>query len=176
MTEQNPQKTFDLSTSWKNHLIGYILSVLAIPLFGIGLVGLYWVYKRQNRHTYTVSDTQITVQDSKYHRTVDLVDIDRVSVDQSWLQEKMDVGDVILHTSALEVPLYGLENPYQLKKLIEKAIAAERKRKKEQDKTKRREPEYDPGTMDKMDYLTGLWQQGLVSDEDYEKERKHFEE
>jgi hypothetical protein len=29
--------------------------------------------------------------------------------------------------------------------------------------------------MERMDYLTGLWQQGLVSDDDFEKEKKHFE-
>jgi hypothetical protein len=29
--------------------------------------------------------------------------------------------------------------------------------------------------MDKINYLTGLWQQGLISEEDYKKECKHFE-
>lgn len=175
MTAQQADKTFELNTSWKNHLIGYVLSVLTIPLFGLGLIALYWVYKRHRRYSYTVSDTQITSQDSKFHRTVDLIDIDKVTVSQSWLQEKMEVGDVVLHTSALEVMLYGMEKPFQLKGLLEQAVAAEQQRQATEEKTQRREPDHDPGTMDKMDYLTGLWQQGLVSDEDFEKERKHFE-
>lgn len=175
MANQENKKTFELTTSWKNHIFGYVISVLTIPLFGVGLIALYFVYKRHKRYSYTVSDTQIISEDSKYHRTVDLIDIDNVSVSQSWLQEKLEVGDVVLHTSALEVTLNGIENPFQLKELIEQAIAAEQKRHGTEQKTQRREPEHDPGTVDKMDYLTGLWQQGLVSDEDFEKERKHFE-
>ncbi len=175
MAAQQNEKTFKLATSWKNHIAGYVISVLAIPLFGIGLIALYWVYKRHKRYSYTVSDTQIISQDSKFHRTVDLIDIDKVRVSQSWMQQKMDVGDVALHTSALKVTLYGMDKPFQLKKLLEQAIEAEQRRQATEKKTKRREPEHDPGTMDKMDYLTGLWQQGLVSDEDFEKERKHFE-
>lgn len=175
MANQESEKTFELTTSWKNHILGYAISILTIPLFGVGLIALYFVYRRHKRYSYTISDTQIIAQDTKYHRTVDLIDIDKVIVSQGWLQEKMEVGDVVLHTSALEVTLSGIENPFQLKELIEQAIAAEQKRQATGQKTQRREPEHDPGTVDKMDYLTGLWQQGLVSDEDFEKERKHFE-
>lgn len=175
MVAQETDKTFELRTSWKNHIAGYILSILAIPLAGIGLIALYLIYRRQKRYSYTVTDTQIIAENTRYHRTIDLVDIDRVTVAQDWIQDKMGVGDVVLHTSALEVPLYGMENPFHLKKLIEQGIAAEKGRQQEEQKTGPREPEYDPGTMERMDYLTGLWQQGLVSDEDYEKERRHFE-
>ena len=71
--------------------------------------------------------------------------------------------------------LRGIENPFNLKGMLDKAISAEKKRQQEKKRTEPREPDHDPGTMERMDYLTGLWQQGLVSDEDYEKEREHFE-
>lgn len=176
MADQSDSKSIELSISWKNHLPGYALSILLIPVFGIGLVGLYWVWKRQNRISYTVTDTRITSHETKYQRNVDLVSIEHVEVRQSWMQEKLKVGDVKLQTSASSMVLYGMETPYHLKGLLEKAIAAEKERHRQSgQKSDIRTPEYDPGSMDKIDYLTGLWQQGLISDEDYRKERKHFE-
>jgi hypothetical protein len=175
MTQESTSKSFTLHISWKNHLLEYVLSILLIPVLGLGLLALFWVWKRQNRITYQVTDRKITSRDNQYQRNVDLLSIKQVEVKQSWLQEKMDVGDLKLHTSASSMTLYGMENPYNLKGLLEKAIAAEQQRHQQQEKTKPREPDYDPGSMEKMDYLTGLWQQGLVSDEDFEEERKHFE-
>lgn len=176
MTHQPDSKSIELTTSWKNHLPGYALSVLLIPVFGIGLLGLYWVRKRQQRLSYRVTDTRISSRDAQYQRNVDLVSIDQVEVHQSWLQERLDVGDVELQTPASSMTLFGMEDPYHLKGLLEKAIAAQKK-KHHQTESRReaREPEYDPGSMEKINYLTGLWQQGLMSDEDYKKERKHFE-
>ncbi|WP_372638201.1 hypothetical protein [Fodinibius sp.] len=175
MAHQSDSKSIELTISWKNHLPGYVLSILLIPLFGIGLLGLYWVRKRQQRLSYRVTDTRISARDAKYQRNVDLVSIERVEVRQSWLQEKLEVGDLELHTSASSMTLFGMENPYHLKGMLEKAVAAQKKQQQTEKERERREPEYDPGSMDKIDYLTGLWQQGLMSDEDYKKERRHFE-
>lgn len=175
MAEQPKSKTISLQPSWKNHIVGYVISILLIPIFGIGLAALYWVRKKQKTHSYTFTDTQITSRDDKYERNIDLVNIDRVEVEQRWIQQKMGVGDITLYTSASSMTLLGMENPLHLRELLEKAIYAQKKRQKEQEKTKPQEPEYSPGTMDKMDYLTGLWQQGLVSDDDFEEERKKFE-
>lgn len=175
MANTPQDKTVTLTPSWKNHITGYIISVLLIPFFGIGLLGLYWVYKRQTRNSYLFSDTQISSRDNQYQRNVDLTSIEKVKVRQSWLQKKMDVGDLILHTSASSMTLLGMENPFNLKSLLDKAIRAENERLQQQKQTDPKEPEQDPGTMDRMNYLTGLWQQGLVSDEDFENERKHFE-
>lgn len=175
MAQQSDTKSIELNTSWKNHLVGYAISILLIPVFGIGLLGLYWVWKRQRRHTYRVTDTRISSSDDQYHHNIDLVSIEHVEVQQSWLQEKTGVGDVELQTSASSMTLLGMEDPYHLKGLLDKAIASQKKRQDSKVKRKSREPEYDPGSMEKINYLTGLWQQGLMSDEDYKKERKHFE-
>lgn len=175
MEKRSQSKSIALEPSWKNHIIGYVVSVLLIPLFGIGFVGLYWVRKRHKRISYEVTDTRIISRDSTYQRNVDLVNVENVQLHQTWVQQKMGVGDLQLSTSVISVTLFGMNNPHHLKAMIEKAIAFEKQRIQQKEQTKPREPKYNPGTMDRMDYLTGLWQQGLVSDEDYEKERKHFE-
>lgn len=176
MADQPTSKSITLEISWKNHLIGYLLSVIFIPVFGIGLIGLFWVWKRQHRISYRVTDTQITSKDDEYQRNIDLVNIQRVSVSQGWLQKKLGVGDISLKTSSAKMVLFGMENPFHLKGLLDKAITAEKERQRQDEKKPEvQEPDYDPGSMEKMNYLTGLWQQGLISDDDYEEERKHFE-
>lgn len=175
MSQKNTDRTFTIKPSWKQFFWAYVLSVLAIPLFGIGLIALYFVRKNHRQIAYKISNTQIKRVDDKYEHTVDLVDITSIEVQKSRLQEKLHIGTLVLHTSASKMMLEGLEEPNKLQELLEQAIQSELKRQKEQQKTEAREPKYQPGSMDKMEYLTGLWQQGLISDEDYQKERKHFE-
>ena len=175
MATASSEKSYTLTPSWKYYFIGYLLSILAIPLAGIGLIALYLVRRKQKERKYVVTDSQISSIDSKYQKNVDLVNIENVTVEQSWLQARLDVGTLVLHTSASRLQLVGIENPEQVQQILEKAVQAELQRKKQAQETKAREPEYKPGSMDKMEYLTGLWQQGLISEEDFEKERKHFE-
>ena len=175
MPDKADEKSYTLTPSWKHFFKGYLFSILTIPLAGIGLIALYFVRKKHKSRKYVITDTRISAIDAKYHRNIDLVNIENVEVRQSWLQKKFGIGNLLLKTSASELTIAGIENPGQLKEILEKAIYAEVQRQKEREKTKPREPEYSPGSMDRMEYLTGLWQQGLISDEDYEKERKHFE-
>jgi|AntRauTorcE11898_2_1112593.scaffolds.fasta_scaffold08041_5 hypothetical protein len=175
MPQQNKNNTFNLTPSWKQFFWGYVLSILFIPVFGIGLILLYFIRKKHQQMRYEISDNRISRFDAKYKHNVDLVGIKDVSVQRSWLQQKLGIGDLILNTSASKMVLAGLDEPEQLKDILEKAIKSEIKQHEEHQKTKAREPQYQPGSMEKMDYLTGLWQQGLISDADYQKERKHFE-
>ncbi len=175
MPQETKDQSFTLRTNWKHFFIPYLLAVLAIPVFGIGLIALYFVWKKHREVTYKVTNTQITSIDEKFHRTVDLANIEWLELEQSWLQGKLNVGTLVLHTSASEMRLVGMAAPQPLMQIIEQAVEAEKEFKRQRPRTKLREPEYEPGSMDKIDYLTGLWQQGLISNEDYEKERKHFE-
>ncbi|MFH5831233.1 PH domain-containing protein [Halalkalibaculum sp. DA384] len=175
MSTNTKTKKITLTPSWKHYFIAYVLSVLAIPLFGIGLIAFYFVRKKHKNIRFAVTDTQISSIDSKYHRNIDLVNIEKVTIEQGWLQEKLNVGTLLLSTSATSVELIGMENPGQLKQMIEEAIARQKKQQEKKNFRRTQDPKHKPGSMDKMDYLTGLWHQGLLSEEDFESERKNFE-
>lgn len=175
MAEETNDKQITLAPSWKHHFIGYLLSVLCIPLFGLGLIGLYFVYKKHQNVSYRVTDTQISSADTKYQRNIDLVNIENVRIEQNWLQQKLGIGTLVLETSAVTMEVLGMEQPEKLKAMIEKAIAVQKKQNQKKNFRKKPDPKYRPGSMDKMDYLTGLWQQGLISNDDFEDESKHFE-
>ncbi|MDZ7692755.1 MAG: PH domain-containing protein [Balneolaceae bacterium] len=172
MASQSQSKQVTLSPSWKQHFIGYVLSVLTIPIFGLGLIAFYFVRKKHKGTSYKVTDTQISSTDTKYQRNIDLVNIEDVQIQQSWLQEKLGIGTLVLSTSAASMDVVGMEEPEKLKNIIEQAIATQKEQQKKQDVRRHREPKYQPGTMEKMDYLTGLWQQGLISDDDFENEKR----
>lgn len=174
MAAEPNQKSITLTPSWKQYFVPYLLSVLTIPV-GIGLIALYFVRRKHLSLHYRVTDTQISSIDPKYQRNIDLVNIETLSVRQSRIQEKLGIGTLRLRTSASEMDVTGMENPGRLKAMIGEAVAHQKMQAKQQNFRRYPDPDFKPGSMERMDYLTGLWQQGLLSDEDYEKEKKHFE-
>lgn len=163
-----------LRPSWKQFAIGYILSILTIPI-GVGIIGLYFVRKRHKRFTYKVTEDRISSIGQKYRQNMDLVNIEFIKVRKSWFQKKLGIGDLILHTAGSRMKLVGMENPGELKRMIEKAVKIRREGLKTSKQEQHRETDTQPGSMEKMNYLTGLWQQGLLSNEDFDNEKKHFE-
>ncbi|WP_020401935.1 hypothetical protein [Gracilimonas tropica] len=164
------QKSITLTPSWKAFFWQYVLGILLTPV----LLGLYILWRTRSTHKsirYKITNRRITVIDGHISQNIDLADI-RQAVPGAL---QFGVGSVTLKTAAREVVLVGLENPSQIAGSIEKAVQAELERLEAEKQAKPRETKYDPGTMDRLDYLTGLWQQGLISDEDFDAERQNLE-
>ncbi|MEX0722660.1 MAG: hypothetical protein WD357_10710 [Gracilimonas sp.] len=164
------ERSITLTPSWKAFFWSYIFSIILIPAL-IGII-LFWKTRKKHRSiSYKITDRKITAVDGKYSQNIDLADIRQAVAGPL----RFGVGTVTLKTQGREIDLIGMENPEQIAQSIEKAVEAELKRLEAKKQTKPRETAYDPGSMDRLDYLTGLWQQGLVSNEDFETERKKFE-
>lgn len=170
-------KSIELRPSWKRWFWGYLLGILLIPAAGIGLAVLWYVHTSRQKFSYTVSDRQIRTVEKTISQTVDLANVKNLDVHQNFLDKKFNIGDVVLTTESRSVTLLGQSDPHTLSDMISRGIRAELKRIEEESNIEEQPEEESsaPGTLDKLDYLTGLWQQGLISDEDFEKERKHFE-
>lgn len=167
----------ELYPDWKRWFWGYFFGILLIPLIGIGLFVLYKVHKKKKSYRYIITNRQITSVSEKLSASVDLVNIKTLDVEQNWFDKKFGIGDITLVTGSRSVELPGLKNPESISDTISKAVFAEKKRIEELNKVE--DDPIDPpppGTLDKLDYLTGLWQQGLLSDEDFKNEKKNFEE
>ncbi|REL33709.1 PH domain-containing protein [Rhodohalobacter sp. SW132] len=169
-------KSIDLKPDWKRWFWGYFFGVLLIPLFGIGIIVLWKVHQKKKSYRYTVTDRQITAIGEGVSQTVDLINIKNLDVEQNWVDQKFGIGDIVLNTGSRTITLLGQNNPEAISDSISKAIYAEKKRIESLNKVEEKKIEPPPpGTLDKLDYLTGLWQQGLLSDEDFKKEKKNFE-
>lgn len=170
-------KSIELKPDWKRWFWGYFFGILLIPVLGIGIAVLWIVHTRRTAISYTVTDRQIEYRDRKISQKIDLANIKTLDIEQNWLDRKFGIGDITLSTETRKITLKGQLNPENLSDMISAAVRAERKRIEELnrvDETPDEEPP-PPGTLDKLDYLTGLWQQGLLSDEDFKKEKKYFE-
>lgn len=164
------ERSITLTPSWKAYFWSYVFGIILIPAL-IGIILLWKTSKKHRGKFYKIADRRITVVDGNYSQNIDLADIRQAVAGEL----RFGVGNVIIKTQGREIELIGLEKPEMIATSIEKAVEAELRKLEAQKQTKPRETKYDPGSMDRLDYLTGLWQQGLVSDEDFEKERKKFE-
>ena len=166
----------ELRPVWKRWFWWYLLGVLLIPVFGLGLFLIWRVYSKNKYISYRVTNQKIRSIDREFSQSVDIANINKVNVHQPAFLRFLNVGDLLLETGSRTVTIKGQENPQKLADMLEQAIRAELMRLKELNKIDYKpEPHPTPGTLDRMDYLTGLWQQGLITDEDFQKERKHFE-
>jgi hypothetical protein len=168
-------RTITLKPSHKSLFWWYMLGIVLIPLFGVGIYLIYRFYRAHNSVEYVVTDRSIRAEDSRVSETVDLANIRRADVRQRKIDEWFGIGDVILKTESRTVTLLGVETPKRLSEMILQAAEAERKRIADLNKKPEPKVESIPGRTDRIDYLTGLWQQGLLSDEDFREEKKHFE-
>lgn len=171
MSESN--KTITLTPSWKNYFWGYFFGFLLLPVL-VGIIILWSTNKKRRNLRFEISDTSIAVIQDSDKQELSLIDILSTSVEQSKLQSLFNIGDIHLQANVSKLVLEGIENPASLLEKIETAIAYQKELIKASQKMKPKRPTHDPGTLDKMDYLTGLWQQGLISDEDYDEELKNF--
>lgn len=165
------ERSVTLSPSWKAFFWRYFFGILLSPIL-IGLFILWQTRKKQSGISYKIANRKITVIEGNYSQNIDLADIRKAVPGEL----KFGVGSITIKTRGREIDLIGIEQPKAIAASIEKAVEAELKRLETKKQSKPREVNYDPGSMDRLDYLTGLWQQGLVSDEDFEEERKKFQD
>ena len=169
-------KKIGLHPDWRSWFWWYLWGILLIPLLGIGIYIIWRAQKTRKSIRYEIYDRYIVSKDSKYSQRVDLADISGIDVRRRWIDKKFNTGDLLIGSPVSDMELLGIRDPEETAGLIRHAVAAEKKRLSEMQKSA--EPDsvnHNPGTLDKLDYLTGLWQQGLISDDDFKQERKHFE-
>ncbi len=170
----NPEKSIILTPSGKKYFWAYLIGVLLIPLL-IGIVMIWFINRKKNSIQYRITDTSISKTEKEDKTELALVNILETSVSQTGVHKLLGIGNIKLKANVSELILEGIEKPESFLEKIDTAIAYQKEKLKASEKAKPRKPSHDPGTLEKLDYLTGLWQQGLISDEDYDSERKKFE-
>lgn len=168
------EKEIRLEPKKSHHFWWYVIGVLLTPL----LIGFYILYKKFSEIAgtfYIITDKSITAVHPKYTEMVDIENINEVDILQRWIDKKIGIGTLRIKTNTREVELMGLGNPENLAKTILKVAEMERRRIRSQEQKKSRETKFSPGNMDRMNYLTGLWQQGLITNDEYNQEKRHFE-
>ena len=108
---------------FKNHPLGFILSILLIPAFDIGiLILLYWYIQTKSVRLRIIGD-DIELERgllSKSRTDLDLRKIRTVQVDQGLLQRMFGVGTIEVYTTGdePEFKLFGMPDPNDVRNYI----------------------------------------------------------
>jgi uncharacterized membrane protein YdbT with pleckstrin-like domain len=111
---------------FRNHPFLFILSVILIAAFGLGLIILLIWWLQTLGTKLTVTDERITLRKgilSKYTNEVFHTDIRNVQLDQSFFQRLFDVGTIAISTSGqegIEISVQGIPHPQNVRDLIDK--------------------------------------------------------
>jgi uncharacterized membrane protein YdbT with pleckstrin-like domain len=110
---------------FRNHPVYFVLCVLLIAAFGLGLVLLliWWVQTLST--TLTVTSEQTTLRRgilSKYTNDVFHTSVRNIQVRQTFFQRLFDVGWIGISSSGqsgLEIEVDGIPHPEQVKQIID---------------------------------------------------------
>lgn len=166
-THLHPAKT--------THFWWFLSGIILTPIFGLGLILIYIKYREINSITYKITDREIEVYTPEFNEKTDLKNISDATVKQRWIDKQFSIGTIFLNTQSKKTELRGIKNPKKIADIILQAAEAERLRIREREQTKPVREESKPaGTIDRLEYLTGLWQQGLITNDEFEAERKNL--
>ena len=110
---------------FRNHPAYFVLCVLLIAAFGLGLVLLLVWWIQVLGTTLTVTNEQTTLRKgilSKYTNDVFHSNVRNIQVRQSFLQRLFNVGWVGISSagqSGLEIEINGIQDPEKVKEIID---------------------------------------------------------
>lgn len=108
---------------FKNNPLGFILSLLLVPVFGLGLI-IFLVWHLQNKGSkLTVTDNDILFEKgllSKDRSEIIIASVRTVRVKQSFFNRVFGTGTVELYTAgdAPEIVAAGIPDPNRVRELI----------------------------------------------------------
>ena len=109
---------------FRAHPVGFVLSVLLIAAFGLGLLILLFWWLDCLGTTLTVTDRRVILKKGLLSKSTNEVwhkDITNVQVNQSFLQRMTNVGSLGVSTSAqegIEIQVVGIPHPDAVRQII----------------------------------------------------------
>lgn len=167
------EKVIEYQTHWKQYYSEFVKAWALIPLFGAGFFKLKKLNKRLAGMVYRIYNDRIEIGKGEDVIILPIPDLRKVKKEQSPEQRKHGLADVLVSNESQTYRLEGLQHADALEDVLFIAIKTEEKRRELEEKAIG-DHDIDPGGLDQMNYLTGLWQQGMISEEDFEIEQKKF--
>ena len=166
-------ETFELRPEWNYNLLAYIISVLLMPI-GIGLI-LFFLYKsRLEDRRFVITNDSIHAYKKDDVTSIQIRHVEKMYITRTLSEEFSDLGTLHIEGNGKKIKMLGMRNPEEIQHAIEMAQKMYRKTDEIFEKDRSWHQDVEVGGLDPMDELVGLWQQGLISNEDFEKEREKF--
>jgi hypothetical protein len=168
------KNTYSLQPEFQHYIIPFAIAMVLIPVFFIGMFIIYY-YRTLMRETwYHISNDRITRTFRKKITQILLSEISELNVSYNWLHKKFGLGNVHIRGGGKDIVLEGVSNPVQLMETIQLAADQLNRYKRIELNPRSDFDDLKTGAAEQMNYLVGLWQQGLITNEEYELERKKY--
>lgn len=155
----------------KPHPLGWlyhwVICVLTVPLFGIGLVAGFFLWKHIRSISYRLGDADVSIVSGQETITISWDDVSEVYAES----RAGRLGHIVIISQEIRYRLTFLEDAFSLAETINSMLAS---RQRVSDVPQSSPIPQVEMSVDRLNDLTALWQQGLISEEDYQKERRHF--
>lgn len=152
-----------------------MFSLLLFPVGGVGIIIFSYYLRRLSSREYRIGNDVIEILGPEGTKRIRLEEITSIDLTRSATERWFDLGTLHLHTQTEETSLIGILSPIGVKEALEEAVSKEGKRREMKVKAHGDYTDIKIGGLQSMDELVGLWQQGLISEEDFERERRKFE-
>lgn len=169
------QKSISYSPNWRLLRKEFIISILLIPVLGVGLILFFRYKKRLNREIYFISDTEISIHSGGEQTRILFEHLTGVEVRDHIDFMGQKVASIVIATSKGTFVLKALKEYALLGSALEQILAQVESHRKIVAERKKIEVKQDPGSLERLNDLMGMWQAGLLSDEAYLTEKKKFE-
>lgn len=108
---------------FKNNPVGFIISLLLIPVFGVGLLILLWWYLQCRGSKLTVNERDVLYEKgllSKYRVEFSIAGVRTVKVHRSFFNRIFGVGAIHIYTAGdqPEIQVTGMPDPNEVRELI----------------------------------------------------------
>lgn len=108
---------------FRNHPVGFIISLLLILAFGVGLLILLWWYLKNKSSKLSVTEHDILLEKgllSKVRAEVSITRVRTVRISQTFFNRIFGVGKVEIYTAGdkPEIVASGLPEPNRIRELI----------------------------------------------------------
>lgn len=111
---------------FRNNPVGFVLSILLIVLYGLGLVILLMWWIRAKGTKITLTNQRVTLRKGILSKNINEVfhsDVRNVRVNQNLFQRMFNVGTISVSTagqSDVEILVSGIPNPEKVKEIIDR--------------------------------------------------------
>jgi hypothetical protein len=166
-------KQLIVKTHWKYYRKHFIVAVLLTPIV-IGVIALGYLYFILKNSFYTITDDAIT--DNRNGVKIQIDDIVEVKKSNALNFSNLVLHDLILVGNNTTITLKGIDNASVISESLGQLIAFKQELKDAKDKREVVQVRQDPGSLERLNDLAGMLQEGLISYEDYLQERKNFED
>lgn len=155
----------------------YLFATLLIPAAGFGFFLFWRVEKKRVSRALIADEDRLRIPDPDEPgggRLLDLLVIQKIEIQNAAVPGRwFGVQTLIFQTGSGEIYVPGIQNASRLKETI---LTAAKILSEKRQKTAKKEVQSKtiPGSTDQLNELTLMWQQGLIDDQQFDRERKKF--